>query len=229
MSSFGDRLRSRRLLAQLRQTDFFQHGITQSQLSMMESGSIEPSADKIERLAGALKLAPLDLVAGTNLEASYLELRFTAEEKSVIEHVARFTRSERIVTVQESYNRIGDFLTILSSGQTANHVTLEDETYYQNAVRILQRSIDGAREHADVLAERIFVPVSLIGESETRFAGWRVSLQRSLALIASLILEYPEANESAARREIVLKIGLDRIDRYLERFARAFQRSSVLQ
>jgi len=75
--SFGDRVRRRRLSAQLRQTDFLEHGLTQSQLSLIENGTIG-SPEKIDQIAAALKVASLWLVTGTEVEAAYVGARFNA-------------------------------------------------------------------------------------------------------------------------------------------------------
>jgi transcriptional regulator with XRE-family HTH domain len=216
MTSFGDRVRRRRLSAQLRQTDFVDHGLTQSQLSMIENGTIAPSPEKIDRIANALKLSSLDLVAGTEVEAAYVAARFTAEEKALILQAFQLTRSERIVAVKESYWRIKVFFRIMRFGSAAYVISLDDETYYQQSVRVFRRMLDAAREYDETLADAMFVPSSLIEEPGIEIARLRMLMQRSLAFVSSMVLEYPEADDDAMRRRIALQIGLGRVDAYLE-------------
>jgi transcriptional regulator with XRE-family HTH domain len=215
--SFGDRVRRRRLSAQLRQTDFFDHGLTQSQLSMIENSQTEPSPENIERIADKLKLPALELVAGTELEAAYIAARFTADEQAVILQASQFTRSQRLVAVQESYRRIMRFFKISRFGSAAYVVSIEDETLFQQSVRIFQRVLDAARECDGILTDAMFVPRSLIEEPDIEISRLRVLMQRSLAFVSSMVLEYPEADDDAVRCQIVLQIGLGRVDLHLER------------
>jgi transcriptional regulator with XRE-family HTH domain len=215
MSKFGDRLRDRRLAARLRQTDFRGGGVTQSQLSRIESGDIEPSVAKIDSIAAVLNLVPIELVADTELEGAYFAARLTSDEIVVVVESARLTRAQRLIAVEESYGRIRALCEALWPARADRPVSIDDEAYYQHAARIFRRSLDIAREYDTLLGGRMFVPDSLIGESTVTMAQLRVHFQRSVAYLRSLILEYPEANDEAQRREICRQLGLDRLDFYV--------------
>jgi transcriptional regulator with XRE-family HTH domain len=215
--SFGDRVRRRRLSARLRQRDFFESGLTQSQLSMIENTQIQASPENVDRIADALHLAALDLVAGTELEAAYIAARFNVEEKAVILQATQFSRSQRLVAVQESYRRIMQFFRIMRFGSAPHAISIEDETLFQQSVRIFRRVLDAAREYDGTLADAMFVPRSLIEEPEIEMSRLRVLMQRSLAFVASMVLEYPEADDDAERQRIAVQIGLGRLDLHLAR------------
>jgi len=215
MSTFGDEIRRRRHSADLRQTDFARFGITQSRLSMIENGTIVPSPEKIEKLALALKVTALELVGGTKLEDGYLTARYTVAEVAVIRGTVDFTRSQRIVAVQEAYVRVMRFFELLRATPAAQVASSDDEARYQQTLRIVERAIDAARAYDEGLAAGIAMPPSMLDEPDVRSGrGWNV-LRRSAALIASLVVEYPEADAAAVRLEIAGRLGLDRIDAYL--------------
>ena len=216
MTSFGDRVRRRRLTARLRQTDFFEHGLTQSQLSLIENDAIAPSPDKIDRIADALKVSSLELVAGTALEAVYIAARFTADDRAVILQVSGFTRSQRLVALQESYFRLAVFFRLMRFGSALFAISTEDEALFQHCVRVFHRILDATREYDGALAPAMFVPRSLLDEPEIEMSRMRVLMQRSLAYASSLVLEYTEADDAAMRAEIVVQMGLARVDSHLE-------------
>jgi transcriptional regulator with XRE-family HTH domain len=201
----------------LRQADFSEHGITQSQLSLIEKGDLEPSAAKIDVLASVLNLAPRDLIADTELEGRYDASQSLDRRKAHAAQTARLARSQRLVAAAEAYQRIQRFCERFCAVGTEQSTSIDADAHYQFAVRIYRRAIDEAKEFDRMLAENVFLIPSIIGELRIDNVSLQTMLQRSQAYLTSLLLEYPEADNADARREIVTQIGLEPIDRYLGR------------
>lgn len=215
MSKFGDRLRARRLALRLRQTDFLERGVTQSQLSLIENGDLKPSPAKIDSIAAILNVGAIDLVADTELEDVYFAARLTPDEIMVVVESASLNRSERFVGAQESYRRIQLLCEFSYAARVIRPVSIDDESQYQHAARIFRRALDAAREFDAALAGRMFVPDSLIGDAGAPMVQVPILFRRSAAYLRSLVLEYPEADEDRRREQICEQIGLARIDHYL--------------
>jgi transcriptional regulator with XRE-family HTH domain len=215
VSTFGDRVRSLRLAAHLRQTDFVVHGITQSQVSLIEHGDIVPAPVKIDILAKLLGISGVDLVAGTELQSRYDADRVPGVPDERALEAARLIRSQRIVAVQEAYRRVQRMCELLAA--RAGAVTIDDEAQYQFAVRICRRALLAVREYDLPIAERTFVVPSMIGDGTVDLTTVRATMQRSAGYLSSLILQFPEADTRVARQAIVMQIGLDRVDRFIDR------------
>jgi transcriptional regulator with XRE-family HTH domain len=209
-------VRSHRLAASLRQVDFIEHGITQSQLSLIENGDLEPSPMKINVIAGALNLPPRDLVVGTELESRYDASESLDRRSKNATQTIRFMRSQRLVAAEEAYRRIQRFLELFCVVDTSRASRIDEDAHYQFAVRIYRRAIDEAKEFDRVFADHVLVIPSIIGDLRLDAVSLQTMLHRSKAYLNSLILEYPEADNAASRQEIVAQTGLDRIDRFLD-------------
>ncbi len=214
MSIFGDRIRELRLATRLKQVDFHQYGISQSQLSLIENGELVPCLERIELIAKVLEVTAAELVADTELEDRYATAWADREERDAGDGAAAFARSERIVAVEEAYKRVQRFFDLLLD-QNANYEgNAANERYYQYGARILRRALESARVSDSTLAARVYVPDSImdayVAKDTVQFA-----IIKSLAYVQSLLLEYPEADSAAVRAAVVARIGLAGIDEHL--------------
>lgn len=219
MSVFGDRVRSYRLGAHLRQSDFSKHGITQSQLSLIEHGDVAPSAVKVKIIAEMLHLAPADLIAGTELQSVGDALSGPLHRDERAEYAEWQWRSKQLVALEESYLRIQQLFEVVAGAQGDGIATLDDEAYYQLALRINRRSVEALQQCDIAMSDHAYALPSLLGDRDIDLKSLHMMMRRSCAYIHSMILEYPEADTPSARSEIRTRIGLDRIDRYIERRA----------
>jgi len=216
VSTFGDRVRNRRLAASLRQADFLEHGITQSQLSLIENGDLVPSAAKINIIASVLKMHPRDLVADTELESRYQAAESLDRSATNAAQSARFLRSLRLIAAEEAYRRIQRFCEVFCVVDARRATRINDDAHYQLALRIYRRAITEANDVDQRSADRVLIISSIIGGLHIDAISLQTMLHRSRAYLNSLILEYPEADNADARRDVVTQTGLDRIDRFLD-------------
>lgn len=214
MSIFGDRVRDLRHVSRLKQADFQQHGISQSQLSLIENGETEPGLERIELISRVLERTPSELVAGTELERQYETAWATREDGASGEAATAFARSERIVAVEEAYKRVQRFLDLLLDPSANYRGDAENERYYQYGARILRRALDAARTFDPALAARVFIPDSIMDASVAKGA-LQFTMTKSLVYIQSLLLEFPEADSSDSRIAVVARLGLAAVDEHL--------------
>lgn len=214
MSIFGDRIRELRHASGLKQVDFHRHGISQSQLSLIENGEIDPCLERIELIAAILGSTPAELVSGTELEGRYANALTARKDGVSGDGAGAFARSERIVAVEEAYKRVQRFFDLLLDANANYGGSAENERYYQYAARILRRALDLAAVSDPALAGRVYVPDSImdafVAKDTVQFA-----IIKSLAYVQSLLLEFPEADRAVAREAIVARLGLAVIDEHL--------------
>ena len=218
---FGDRIRFLRQEHHLKQTDFHAYGISQSQLSLIENGESAPCAEKIEVLANVFERLPADLVAGTELEMGYAAARAVQGFATPLDRAEDLSRSARAIAVEESYKRILLFHGLLADPDARYRRDVANERYYQYCARILRRALAAAKQLDPALGERVEFPKSIMDEPCENAERLRLAMIKSLAYVQSLTLEYPEADDEASRRDILLGLGLAKIDRHLASFGQA--------
>ncbi len=228
MSIFGERIRDLRRLSRLKQADFQQHGISQSQLSLIENGETEPGLERIELIARVLDRSPADLVAGTELERQYANAWTAREDDAASEGASAFERSERIVAVEEAYKRVQRFFDLLLDPSANYRGDPENERYYQYAARILRRALEAARVSDPALTARVYIPDSIMDASVAKGA-LQFTMTKSLVYIQSLVLEFPEADASSSRSTIVARIGLNAVDEHLADFHPGSRRRAIAE
>jgi transcriptional regulator with XRE-family HTH domain len=214
VSIFGDRIRELRHISRLKQADFQRYGISQSQLSLIENGETEPCLERIELISRVLERTPAELVAGTELEAQYASAWTTRVEGASGEAAAAFSRSERIVAVEEAYKRVQRFFDLLLDPITNYRREAENERYYQYGARILRRALDAARGFDPSLGTRVYVPDSIM-DAAVANGALQFAMTKSLLYIQSLLLEFPEADSAVTRSAVVARIGLAAVDEHL--------------
>jgi transcriptional regulator with XRE-family HTH domain len=214
VSIFGDRVRDLRHASRLKQADFQPHGISQSQLSLIENGETEPGPERIELISRVLERTPAELVAGTELERQYATARVTRAGGAAGEAANAFERSERIVAVEEAYKRVVRFVDLLLDPSANYRGDAENERYYQFGARILRRALDAAQTCDPALAGRVYIPDSIMDASVAKGA-LQFTMTKSLVYIQSLLLEFPEADNSATRSAVIARIGLAAVDDHL--------------
>jgi transcriptional regulator with XRE-family HTH domain len=221
MATFGTKVKELRVARHLKQEEFGPFGVTQSQLSLIETGQLEPSVDKIDNIAKVLQVSPIDLVSGTEAQAKYFGERLTSEDIANQSRNVKLTRSARIIAVEEAYKRIQLFHDLLYGASTWYTASVDNDAHYQHAARILRRTIEAAKEYDSDLAGRLEIPGSLLDQDPLcrgDIHDIRFAIKKSMAYARSLILEYPEANNSEQRSSIVREIGLEPIDAHLNRY-----------
>lgn len=227
MSIFGDRIRDLRHGSRLKQADFQRHGISQSQLSLIENGETEPGLERIELISRVLDRSPAELVAGTELELQYATAWTTREVGASGEAAAAFARSERIVAVEEAYKRVQRFFDLLLDPIANYRGEAENERYYQYGARILRRALDAARGFDLSLAARVHVPDSIM-DASVATGALQFTMTKSLVYVQSLLLEFPEADSSVTRSAVVARIGLAAVDEHLASFRHGAPRLSIV-
>ncbi len=228
MSIFGDRIRDLRRVSRLKQADFQQHGISQSQLSLIENGETEPGLERIELIARVLDRTPAELVAGTELERQYAHAWTARRDDASAEGANAFARSERIVAVEEAYKRVQRFFDLLLDPSANYQGDPENERYYQYGARILRRALDAARASDPALTTRVYIPDSIMDASVAKGA-LQFTMTKSLVYIQSLLLEFPEADNAITRSTLVARLGLTAVDEHLSSVRPGSRRRAIAE
>lgn len=224
--NFGDKLRCERSRLGLSQEKLAAlAGYDKAHISNLERGKKQPSADAVDRLAAALNLPPLALVADTDVAGKYAAQRLDPKDRTIQQHADRRRQSQKVVALHEIYKRVMELHDFFLVGSILNSPDALSEAYIHHLDDLLRDACADAAQVPGManLAEELYVPETLDPRKYTDgFAFFneeqeceQINVFKSEAAVLKWVLRYPEADNASDRDEAASKLSLNRIDEHL--------------
>jgi transcriptional regulator with XRE-family HTH domain len=231
--NFGDQLRRERSRLSLSQEKLAElAGYDKAHISNLERGKKQPSADGIDRLARALNIPPLTLVADTDVAGKYAAQRLDPQDRTIQQRAERRRHSQKIVALHEIYKRIMELHSFFLAGTVLNSPDALSEAYIHHLDDLLREACTEAAQVPGMidLAVELYVPDSLDPRKYTDGFTFfeeeqeceQINVFKSEAAVLKWVLRYPEADSAPDRDELAAKLNLNRIDQHLEKLRSEF-------